>query len=368
MPHVDDGTLHAYLDGQLAPVERAQVEGHLTSCPACRARLDEERALIERADALLALATPPERAVPPFHELRHPRPAWRFRLPAVWAATVLLALGLGWYLGGARGNRALETDVVGATRADSSATNALALRQLEPARKEMPQRVVTPRTTLTRERADERAADRAAAPSVTQPSAGAPVASVLSTSPPTPPTPPTPPPAPQPLQSAPPVERAEPQADLKPTQARPTPNAAARLDAVVVSGQAAQAAPAQEAHGVPTTSWSIIPRDAARPTLGVDPVTIPGLPVRDVRRSPLDDGVILVEQAVDSTTLVQLFQRRADQAEERARRGSRVADALAPAAKAQSVERLARFVGGLRVEIAGPLPTDSLSKLLELVR
>jgi hypothetical protein len=119
---------------------------------------------------------------------------------------------------------------------------------------------------------------------------------------------------------------------------------------------------------VPTTSWSIIPRDAARPTLGVDPVTIPGLPVRDVRRSPLDDGVILVEQAVDSTTLVQLFQRRADQAEERARRGSRVADALAPAAKAQSVERLARFVGGLRVEIAGPLPTDSLSKLLELVR
>jgi len=363
MPHVDDGTLHAYLDGQLAPVERAQVEGHLTSCPACRARLDEERALIERADALLALATPPERAVPPFHELRHPRPAWRFRLPAVWAATVLLALGLGWYLGGARWNRALETDVVRATRPDSGATNTLALRQLEPARQELPQRVVTPHTTLTRERADERAADRAAAPTVAQPSAGAPVASGLSSSPPAPP-----PPAPQPLQSAPPVERAEPQADLKPTQARPTPNAAARLDAVVVSGQAAQSARAREEFAVPTTSWSIIPRDAARPTLGVDPVTIPGLPVRDVRRSPLDDGVILVEQAVDSTTLVQLFQRRADQGEERVRRGSRVADALAPAAKAQSVERLARFVGGLRVEIAGPLPTDSLSKLLELVR
>ncbi|HYS20902.1 MAG TPA: zf-HC2 domain-containing protein, partial [Gemmatimonadales bacterium] len=146
---MDDGTLHAYLDGQLAPLERAQVEGHLTSCPACRARLDEERALIERADALLALATPPERAVPPFYELRHPRPAWRFRLPAVWAATVLLALGLGWYLGGARGNRALETDVVRATRPDSGATNTLALRQLEPARQELPQRVVTPHTTLT---------------------------------------------------------------------------------------------------------------------------------------------------------------------------------------------------------------------------
>ena len=32
------------------------------------------------------------------------------------------------------------------------------------------------------------------------------------------------------------------------------------------------------------------------------------------------------------------------------------------------VERLARFVGPLRVEIAGPLGTDSLSKLLELVK
>src|SRR5467141_2509611 len=61
MSHADDGTLHGYLDGQLAPVERAQVEAHLASCPACRTRLDEERALIERADALLGLATPPER-------------------------------------------------------------------------------------------------------------------------------------------------------------------------------------------------------------------------------------------------------------------------------------------------------------------
>jgi hypothetical protein len=37
------------------------------------------------------------------------------------------------------------------------------------------------------------------------------------------------------------------------------------------------------------------------------------------------------------------------------------------AAKARANERLARFVGGLRVEISGPLPADSLSKLLELI-
>ena len=45
----------------------------------------------------------------------------------------------------------------------------------------------------------------------------------------------------------------------------------------------------------------------------------------------------------------------------------------APAAKLQvrsytATERLARFVGSVRVEIAGPLPADSLSRLLERVK
>ena len=121
-----------------------------------------------------------------------------------------------------------------------------------------------------------------------------------------------------------------------------------------------------------TTSWTIIALDAARATLGFNPVTIPGLPVRDMRRSPLGDGVILVEQAVDQATVVQLFQRRADEAEV-SFRSSMVADSLvardhAAVSKAQGVERLARYVGPLRVEIAGPLTTDSLSILLELVK
>src|SRR5207244_2498041 len=49
MSHVDDGTLHAYLDGELSPAEVQGVEAHLAQCPACRGRLDEERALITRA-------------------------------------------------------------------------------------------------------------------------------------------------------------------------------------------------------------------------------------------------------------------------------------------------------------------------------
>src|SRR2546426_3469590 len=55
MSHVDDGTLHAYLDGELSPAEVQGVDAHLAQCPACRGRLDEERALITRAGELLAV-------------------------------------------------------------------------------------------------------------------------------------------------------------------------------------------------------------------------------------------------------------------------------------------------------------------------
>src|SRR5213595_2496545 len=101
MSHVDDGALHAYLDGELSPLESQDVEAHIAQCPGCRGRLEEERALIARADELLGLAAPPDRATPPFRpgDLEPPvRLWWRVRLPLAWAATVALALGLGRYL------------------------------------------------------------------------------------------------------------------------------------------------------------------------------------------------------------------------------------------------------------------------------
>ena len=58
MSHVDEGTLHAYLDGELAPVERERVDTHLKGCPACQARLAEERAILERASRLLVADCP----------------------------------------------------------------------------------------------------------------------------------------------------------------------------------------------------------------------------------------------------------------------------------------------------------------------
>jgi putative zinc finger protein len=102
MSHVADGTLHAYLDGELSPAEVRSVDAHLAQCPDCHTRLAEERALIARADELLGLAAPPDRAVPPFRpgDATPPlRRQWRVRWPLAWAATVVLALGIGMYLG-----------------------------------------------------------------------------------------------------------------------------------------------------------------------------------------------------------------------------------------------------------------------------
>ena len=56
--HLDDGRLHAYLDGHLrdGTVGRDYVERHLAECAACRARLEEERRVRDRARAILGAA------------------------------------------------------------------------------------------------------------------------------------------------------------------------------------------------------------------------------------------------------------------------------------------------------------------------
>src|SRR5436853_583885 len=97
-----DDARRAYRDGELWPAEVQGVEAHLAQCPACRGRLDEERALITRAGELLALAAPPDRELPPFRagDVKPlTRLWWRVRLPLAWAATVVVALGIGTYLG-----------------------------------------------------------------------------------------------------------------------------------------------------------------------------------------------------------------------------------------------------------------------------
>jgi hypothetical protein len=139
--------------------------------------------------------------------------------------------------------------------------------------------------------------------------------------------------------------------------------------AAVVTSRALAADAAEERGRLMSTQWQIIRPGPARDLLGADPVGVPGLVVRNLRRSPTGD-VVLVEQAIDSVTVIQLFQQRME-GDAFLRRQERL-DAPRAAAPAQGytwrTERLARFIGALRVEIAGPLTTDSLNRLLEQVK
>ncbi len=118
MRHVTDGELHAYLDGALDALAEGrgeEVRNHLDSCSACRERLDDERGIREGAQRLLDASAPVEENIPPFEELRlraralegsagdktpsEDRLSYRGPLrgmPLAWAATVVLALGVGW--------------------------------------------------------------------------------------------------------------------------------------------------------------------------------------------------------------------------------------------------------------------------------
>ena len=115
-----------------------------------------------------------------------------------------------------------------------------------------------------------------------------------------------------------------------------------------------------------TTSWPIISRGAAQSLLGTDPVGVPGF-ARKIRRSPAADGTVVVEQQVDSATTIQIFQRRVADAH---LDSSQRVDQLRTyqARDAAPTDRLARYVGRLRVEIAGPLSLDSLNRLLDQVQ
>ena len=117
--------------------------------------------------------------------------------------------------------------------------------------------------------------------------------------------------------------------------------------------------------------------DEARRLLGQPPAVLAGLAIRRV--SVAEDGAVVVEQQLESGTVIRLYERPASGA-----RPSPAADAVAPPSRAaasrraptveaaearapRAGERLARYVGSLRVEIVGPLPADSLTKLLDLV-
>jgi anti-sigma factor RsiW len=78
----------AYIDGELAGDERTAFEGHLATCPACRQRLDEERAVVAAVRGSLPLYGAPAPLRERVEALldRAPEPARRARAAVAAAA------------------------------------------------------------------------------------------------------------------------------------------------------------------------------------------------------------------------------------------------------------------------------------------
>jgi len=261
MSHVDDGMLHAYLDGELAPVDARGVDAHVAQCPDCRRRLDEERALIARAAELLALATPPDRQVPPFRAGDVKAPArvwWRVRLPLAWAATVALALGIGSYLG-REATPARQAEL--ATDRAAARARSLARREFRP---EARGTVRTPPAA-------------ASAPAAVSPAPGLARVDNIAR------------PRPEPVES-------------KAEGKRPRELAAK----IAVRKAASDERDAWQ-------KGDVISLDSARHVLRGDPLVVPGVPVEAfyVGRGVGYSAVVIVQQALDSTTMIEVINARA---------------------------------------------------------
>jgi putative zinc finger protein len=67
MPHLDEGTLHALLDGELEGTEVMEIQAHLGGCASCGSRFKDIREFMAEADRLLGsvdLPSSPSRAAP----------------------------------------------------------------------------------------------------------------------------------------------------------------------------------------------------------------------------------------------------------------------------------------------------------------
>jgi hypothetical protein len=131
MPHADEGQIHAYLDrqGEFAdPVKRRELGKHIADCSACTRVLKEARRVRADAEELLRTTRVREVQAPPFAEIaaraqsrKQPaavgvaeadrplladdeqepashatRRQFRVWRSLAWAATIVLAIGVGW--------------------------------------------------------------------------------------------------------------------------------------------------------------------------------------------------------------------------------------------------------------------------------
>lgn len=143
MQHLDEGTIHAWLDGALTPDEARALEAHIGECPSCAAMVADARGVLAAASRILsALDTVPagvlpsagrsvdERATIARESTRSRRPFRAARWRA--AAAFVLVAGSSWLVIEARATRkAGETP--SASSVAPAAADTVTLGQIPPA-------------------------------------------------------------------------------------------------------------------------------------------------------------------------------------------------------------------------------------------
>jgi hypothetical protein len=84
MSHLDEGTLHALLDGELGTNEVAEIQAHLGACSACGLRLREVKEFLAESDRLIAAVELGATSTPAARPAPQPRPAPAPRATEPW--------------------------------------------------------------------------------------------------------------------------------------------------------------------------------------------------------------------------------------------------------------------------------------------
>jgi hypothetical protein len=91
MSHLESGTIHALLDGEIPSSELGPIQGHLATCAECRTLLETERGLLAESDGLIELIE-----LPGDTPITSGVPRRRWVRGLAWAASLAAAVGLGW--------------------------------------------------------------------------------------------------------------------------------------------------------------------------------------------------------------------------------------------------------------------------------
>ena len=126
MQHPDEGTIHAWLDGELSPEESAALEAHVAECSECSAMIAEARGLIAASSRIVsALDIIPGGVIPAAAPKRRP---WYASTQLRAAAAVLIVAGASALVMRNGGKQAMENAVTMSAPVDAPAAGSLPVR------------------------------------------------------------------------------------------------------------------------------------------------------------------------------------------------------------------------------------------------